>query len=371
MILSTPDGARRIGTEEMRKLIIPIFVVYKGCPNRCVFCNERITAGTHPDRITETHFRDTVDTYLKRSGKGAGGIQIAFYGGNFTGIDGDYQEELLSYARSYIREGTVGSVRVSTRPDYIDEEVVDRLRQYDVTTVELGAQSFIDEVLDRSRRGHSARDVVDAVMLLKDQGFETGLHLMAGLPGDTKERFYYTVDETVRLKPDTVRIHPTVIFKETALADSYRQGTYHPLSMEEAVALSKYALVRFTQADIRVIRIGLQMTAEMEEAGTIVAGPHHPAFRSLVDGSLFFDMAAGLLKGTHPGNHGVTFIASPHDVNSVRGLNNRNIHELTARFHLEEITVKADPDQQRNSLVLEAGAKRLTTGIECLYPANQ
>lgn len=355
----------------MRKLlIIPIFVVYKGCPNRCVFCNERITAGAYPDRITKEDFRRTVDYYLNRSGKGDGGVQIAFYGGNFTGIDRDYQKELLNYADEYIQSGTVGSLRISTRPDYIDEEVLERLRRYHVRTVELGAQSFVDDVLEQSRRGHSARDVEAALALLKSQGFETGLHLMVGLPGETKERFLFSVDETVRLMPHTVRIHPTIVLSGTALAESYRNGSYRPLSMDEAVTLSKYALVRFTRAGLRVIRLGLQMTAEMEMAGTVVAGPHHPAFRSLVDGAVFFDMAVRLFEEAHPEAGRVALRVSPGDVHRLRGLNNRNLHALIARYHLSEIVIDTDPAQRVNSVVLETEGHRWGTDIDHLYGGN-
>ncbi len=341
----------------MTQLIIPIFVVYRGCPNRCVFCNEKITAGDFPDRITEDVFRETVYGYLNNKRRKADNIQIAFYGGNFTGIDRNYQTRLLGFAQHFIEKGLVNSIRISTRPDYIDNESLRLLEKYHVRTVEIGAQSMVDEVLNLSNRGHSAADVKNGIRILKERGFETGMHLMVGLPGDTESRFKYTVDETIALHPDTVRIHPTIVFSDTALAESYRNGDYRPMTIGDAIEYCKYALIKFEEADIPVIRLGLQTTREMEEDGSIAAGPFHPAFRSLVEGSIFLDMASSLLERTQIRDKEITFILSPGDVSNFRGLRNQNISALKGRFKLMEITVKTDPVQERGMLVLTNGSE--------------
>ncbi len=340
----------------MAQKIIPIFVIYKGCPNRCVYCNERITAGDYPDRITEDLFRRIVDKHLKSLDEYVY-IQIAFYGGNFTGIDRNYQTELLEYAESYIRKGLVNSVRISTRPDYIDEDRAELLKNYHVKTVEIGAQSMVDEVLNLSNRGHSSDDVRRAMEILKAKGFETGIHLMAGLPGDTEERFRYTVEETIKLHPHMVRIHPTIVFQDTALAKSYQKGEYKPISMADAIKLCKYALGKFETANIPVIRLGLQMTREMEREGSIIAGPHHPAFRSLVEGSIFLDMASKLLKSTGPGKEIATFLLNPKDASDFRGMRNQNIKSIKERFDVTEISIREDSKQERGTLALVINGK--------------
>ncbi len=351
----------------MKPLIIPIFVVYKGCPNRCIYCNEKITAGNHPDRITERQFRDTVDGYLKTAFGNADRIQIAFYGGNFTGIDRDYQIELLRFAESYIKDGLVQSIRISTRPDYIDDSRIRLLEKYDVTTVEIGAQSMVDDVLNLSQRGHSSDDVRGSIELLKKSGFETGVHLMAGLPGDTREGFMHTVTEIIKLKPDTARIHPTIVLKNTPLAEAYMRGEYRPLSMDDAVYLCGYALSRFKGAGISVIRLGLHKSEAMDTEGSIVAGPFHPAFGALVEGSIFLDMASHLLKLAKTPDKEVTFCVSPKDVSRLRGLNNNNIKKLSDLYDMVKIGVRKDPSQEIESLILMAGGKKYETDIKSCY----
>ena len=353
----------------MKPLIIPIFVVYKGCPNRCVYCNEKITAGDYPDRITEKQFRDTVDGYLNTASKDRDHIEIAFYGGNFTGIDIDYQTELLRFAEPYIKEGRVQSVRISTRPDYIDHSCTRLLLKYNVTTVEIGAQSMIDKVLDRSRRGHSSDDVKSAVNILKESGLKSGIHVMAGLPGDTKEGFMYTVAEIIKLNPDTVRIHPTIVLKDTPLAEAYMRGEYRPLSMDEAVFLCSYAFSRFRGAGISVIRLGLHNSEEMRKKGSIIAGPCHPAFGALVEGSIFLDMASRLLTLAKPLNEAVTFSVSPRDVSRFRGLKNYNISTLKNRYGIANIVLKENHLQETESLVLMTGRKTYGTDMKSCYPS--
>ena len=336
----------------MNQKIIPIFIMYRGCPHRCIYCNEQITAGNHPDRITEDLFRIIVDKYLETMNWNSESIQIAFYGGNFTGIDKDYQTELLEMATSYVQDGPVDSIRISTRPDYIDPDRVKLLEQYSVSTVEIGAQSMVDEVLTLSGRGHTSDDVRNAVGILQNSGFETGIHLMVGLPGDTEDRFRYTVEEVIRLNPDTVRIHPTIVFRRTALAEMYADGNYEPLTMPDAVRLCKYALGKFEMARIPVIRLGLQTTSEMETTGSIVAGPYHPAFRSLVEGSIFLDMASYLLTSAQLREGAVTFRLHPKDISDFRGMKNHNIVTLKERFDITLLSIKEDSKQERGSLVL-------------------
>jgi histone acetyltransferase (RNA polymerase elongator complex component) len=347
----------------MKNFIIPIFVVYKGCPNRCIYCNERITAGHHPERISEDLFHETVNSHLKSAGVREDAIQIAFYGGNFTGIERAYQEELLELAESYVKKGLVNSIRISTRPDYIDRERIDLLKKYSVKTVEIGAQSMNDDVLYRSKRGHTASDVRRALVLLKENGFETGVHLMAGLPGDTRDGFYHSIEEIIKLRPHTARVHPTVVFKDTPLATAYGTGEYQPLTIDEAVELCEYSLLRFQAEGINLIRLGLQHTAEMEASENIVAGPYHPAFRSLVEGNIFLKMAVYLFGQTEKDMKEATFFLAPKDVSSFRGMRNENMKTLKERFGTSEIIIREHPDQERGLLVLRAEGKRYHTSF--------
>ncbi len=336
----------------MRPLIIPIFVMYRGCPNRCVFCNELIAAGDYSGRVTADTVRAICDRHLGSDGKRFD--QIAFYGGNFTGMAREYQIELLDAAKGYIDAGMADSIRISTRPDYIDEERIDLIAGYPVSTVEIGAQSMVDEVLSAAGRGHSSDDVRSALTLLRNAGFKTGAHLMAGLPGDTREGFEYTVEEIIALRPDTVRIHPTIVFRDTPLAEAYREGTYIPLTLDEAVDLCKHALLRFQKEGIPVIRLGLHTTQEMIVGDSVVAGPFHPAFRSLVESAIFLDMATKLLRSRDETGEKIVFSVSPQDVSNLRGMKNRNMRILKESFGLAEIRVRENTRQKRGSLKIDA-----------------
>jgi histone acetyltransferase (RNA polymerase elongator complex component) len=343
----------------MSRRIAPIFLPNLGCPHRCIFCNERITAGKHPVKVSRELMEEAVSFFI--------GVrpcqeerQIAFYGGNFTGIEPNYQLELLGTAKELVESGRIDSIRLSTRPDCIDEKTLEALKKFSVRSIEIGAQSMVDAVLEQSRRGHTAQDTQKAVTLLKTYGFETGVHLMLGLPGDTRTGFRYTLDQIIALKPDTVRIHPTIVFEGTELAEMYRSGDYHPLDLDTAVDECRFALSRLRQSDIKVIRIGLQATPEMNETGSVLAGPFHPAFRALVEGSIFLDMAENLLvnAGFHASQDTVPeFFIADQDMSDFRGIGNRNIILLRKQFGVN-VLVKSHPALKRGELILETGGKR-------------
>ncbi len=348
--------------------IIPIFLPYRGCRQRCIFCNERIAAGGSQADVSEAALERAVTLY---SGKEKGGnrpVQIAFYGGTFTGMAREEQARLLQMAQPYLRDGRVESLRISTRPDEIDEDLPDFLRIYGVRTVELGAQSLDEGVLLQSRRGHTVQDVVSAVRRLREKGLEVGLHLMLGLPGDSPRSLAATLDRTIHLQPDTVRLHPTLVFRNTILATLYEEGKYLPLTLSEAVRQSLYSVLRLEKAGIPVIRLGLQTTPEMECPGNVVAGPHHPAFRSLVNARLFRDMAATLLSRTEPEGRTVTFLLSPRDVSDFRGQGSENLPCLEERFRPRAIRIAGDPDCPRGWLKLQVGDRSVSLHRTGLRP---
>jgi histone acetyltransferase (RNA polymerase elongator complex component) len=285
--------------------------------------------------------------------------QIAFYGGNFTGIDPGEQIELLGTAQEFIEKGLADSIRISTRPDYIDETILNILKRFPVKTVEIGAQSMDDAVLERCGRGHCAADTIKAVELLKAYGFETGVHLMPGLPGDDPQLFEATVARVIAMKPDTVRIHPTLVFADTELAMRHRSGEYVPLTLEGAIDLCACALTRFRAAGIEVIRVGVQTTAAMEAPGAVLAGPFHPAFRALVEGRIFYAMAQDLLKTANlKGNKGAlpSFRVCPRDLSDFRGISNRNMEALRDRYGMV-FRVVPDCGLKRGEVVLAVGER--------------
>jgi histone acetyltransferase (RNA polymerase elongator complex component) len=344
-------------------MIIPIFIMNRGCPHRCLFCNEELTAENRPDRLDETGFRETVRAYLGNRRRKSGPVQIAFYGGTFTGMPREEQRRLLGLAAFFLREGTVDHIRISTRPDEIDAEGLDLIEAFGVRTVEVGTQSLDDDVLRLSRRGHTAADTLHAVALLKERGFATGIHLMAGLPGDSPERFARTIDKAITLSPDMVRIHPTIVLRDTPLADAFRRGGYTPLTLSEAVLQCKDALKKLTAAGIPVIRMGLQTTRRLEEPGAVVAGPFHPAFGSLVASATFLEMAAvlcesALSSGLTPGET-IAFTVSPADVFHLTGPRKANIAALKERFKPSDIRITANPSLPRWTLILSEGNRRM------------
>ncbi len=282
--------------------------------------------------------------------------EVAFYGGSFTGIEKELQVRLLSAVQPLIRTGLIDSIRVSTRPDYVDSHSLDLLKAYGVTTVELGVQSMVDEVLRRSRRGHTAYDVRKAVELLHEGGFEVGAQIMIGLPGDDTLATAQTVDRVIQFNPHFTRIYPTLVLKGTLLERWYRSGRYTPLSLKEGVEICKRALLKFHRAGIPVIRLGLQSSPELEKKDCVVAGPYHPAFGHLVESTLFYDMASHLM-GKQRQSRKLGIKVSPSDVSNIRGQNNRNLHQLKERFRLRDIPIEVDKRQPRGSLILINGAK--------------
>jgi histone acetyltransferase (RNA polymerase elongator complex component) len=328
-------------------LIIPIFVMNSGCPHRCIFCNQKITAGNYPQKINKEYLEKEVNTYLTWNKDKFRTVEIAFYGGSFTAIEESYQENLLSWAQYYVQAGLVHGIRISTRPDYIDPLILARLKRYSIRTVEIGAQSFVDEVLQFAQRGHNADTIVSAINLLKEGNFRTGLHLMVGLPCDSQDGFIYSLTKTIELKPDTVRIHPVVVFSGTTLAAEFVRGSYRPLPLSEAVSFCALARERLSAAGIRVIRTGLHLTKEMEAAGAVLAGPLHPAFGSLVLSTIYFDHITKLLEQLPGDTREINFSLHKQDVSAFRGLRNGNIAAIKKLYPQAAIKVRTAPEQKR------------------------
>ena len=259
--------------------IIPIFIPHAGCPHQCVFCNQKKINGQKT--ASAKAVRQQIEKYLQWIKPGLNN-EAAFYGGSFTGLEPELQEELFAPVDELLQKGVIGSVRCSTRPDYISPARLELLKRHNVSTVELGVQSLDDKVLQRAERGHDAASVTQAVRLLREYGFKVGLQLMCGMPGQSRESFLQTVAQSIALKPDMVRLYPLLVIKDTPLEASYRNGGFMPISVEAAAELCAEAWEQFTAAGITVIRMGLQPDEELCTPGNIVAGPFHPAFGELV-----------------------------------------------------------------------------------------
>lgn len=335
--------------EHKTSLIIPIFLPNLGCSNRCLFCNQKAVAKEIPSPSSIQDFIErsllTLSHKKKRKER-----QVAFFGGSFTAMDIEDQALYLKKVEPFLLSGEIDSIRISTRPDALDREILSLLKQYGVRTVEIGAQSLVDEVLLLSKRGHSVKDTFFAISELRAFGFEVGLHLMIGLPGDDLSRFYESLDRTIELRPDFVRIHPTLVLKGAPLEDLWKAEGYDPLSLSEAIDWLKYGVLQLEKASIPVARVGLQPTSELEEY--LLAGPYHPALRQLIDSAIFYDMARIILQD-FPEIKEAIFFCNPKEVSNLRGQRNENFLKLKREFKLNHISIEERKEFPRGSLGLK------------------
>lgn len=320
----------------MKHYNIPIFVPHEGCPHDCIFCNQRKITGMDTS-VTGACAEEIIEEHLKTLPSTDRFIEAAFFGGSFTGISEEKQCELLEAAYKYKSAGKIDGIRLSTRPDCISEEVLERLARFGVTTVELGVQSMNEEVLEKSLRGHTAEDVKNAVCLMRRYPFEIGLQMMTGLPGDNFEKSIETAKKIIALKPDFVRIYPTLVLKDTALCRLYETGEYAPQELSEAVGLCKELLKLFKAADIPVIRVALATTDEISPTGSVVAGPFHSAFRELCEGELYYEDICNELEKAIC----TEFFVNPAEISRAVGISRRNIIRIKEKYGID-IRIKAD-----------------------------
>lgn len=316
-------------------LIIPVFVPHVGCPHDCCFCNQRIISGSAAAPSIDDVKR-TVQSYVDIM-PNYDTVQIAFFGGSFTGIPTEDQKRYLEAARPYIENGLVDSIRISTRPDCINESILDMLSAYGVRTIELGAQSMNDDVLRRSGRGHSAEDTVNASRLIRKAGFELGLQTMTGLPGASFDDDLRTADRIISLSPDIVRIYPTIVIKGTHLHTMYERGEYKAPSLDETVLLCAGLSVKYSSAGIKVIRMGLQSSDNIADDGEIAAGPYHPAFGQLVRSKLAYDKLIEIGKA----EDGVyTAYVPAAELSDYIGQKKCNVNMLKAQFGYKKVYIR-------------------------------
>lgn len=267
----------------MKHSNISVFVPHIGCPHLCSFCDQRTISGVQHAPSGE-EVRRICEKALGEV-RSPENTEIAFFGGSFTAIPREYMKELLDAAQDFIGEGKFKGIRISTRPDCIDIPVLHLLKNSGVTAIELGAQSMCDDVLEANERGHSAEDAVNACQLIRAFGFELGLQMMVGLYRSTPADEMTTIERIIALSPDTLRIYPTVILKNTRLGELLQSGEYKPFSFEQAVEISAAAMIMAESSGIRVIKCGLHASEFVER--DMIGGFYHPAFRELCEGLIY------------------------------------------------------------------------------------
>ena len=336
-------------------MIVPVFIPHQGCPHRCVFCEqEKITSQSGPP-VDACHVRAVIEQALASPRfSPAAGNEVAFYGGTFTSLPAARITELLGAAAPYLEKALFTGIRVSTRPDAVDEPGCTLLAGHGVRTVELGAQSMNDRVLRLSGRGHGAADTVRAAGLLKARGFKLGIQLMPGLPGDSKHTFAETVSSVIALGPDMVRIYPVVVIEGTELARRYREGLYTPLGLEDAIEWCEEACTRLEAEGIPVIRLGLMNSPSLRESGRVLAGPWHEAFGHLVRSRIHHrkitpTLSPGVFRGRP-----VVVKAPAGEIALLRGHRNEGLSRLETRLGAPISRIVPDEEIPPGRITVEA-----------------
>lgn len=323
-----------------KEYIIPIFVPHLGCPNDCTFCNQKKISGQKKN-ISSNDVKDIIEYYLASFKEKNRKVEVAFFGGSFTGIDKNIQEELLLAANEYIKDGRVDSIRISTRPDYISQDVLNLLKKYNVQTIELGVQSANDYILSKCKRGHNFEDVKIASRLIRKNKIKLGHQMMVGLPESTQKDEIETAKKLIKLHPKMVRIYPVLVIKDTKLAEEYRNKEYTPNTLEQAVETSAILLKMFNKKKIDVIRIGLQSTDEIcnpeKESSQVVAGPYHPAFRQLVESRICYDHFSKQIGKLNNKVKAIKVLVNGSIINSFVGHKRENIKKIKELYDIDII----------------------------------
>ena len=335
---------------------IPVFIPHLGCPNQCVFCNQRTISGVtefHPESVIPIIEKalSTVDNDTD--------AEIAFFGGSFTGIDRELMEKLLVIANGYLKQGRVHSIRCSTRPDYINDEVLTLLKKYGVRTIELGLQSFDDSVLTACKRGHTSYDEIEACKKIKSYGFCLGAQIMIGLPKSTAMQEKLTAEFAVSAGADEARIYPTVVFKDTELYGLSLEGQYEPLSLEDAVSRSGAVFEILVKAKIKVLRIGLCDSENLHNNETYYAGPNHAAIGELVEGEYYYNLIKEKLSQVKLSDKTVITVLAPKgQISKIIGQSKRNKIRLLREYGISSMKVVESEEIEKYNILLKAEERK-------------
>ncbi len=335
-----------------KHFIVPIFLPNIGCPHQCVFCNQVAITGKKQNLPSPEQIHSWVNEFLKYKGEKRKNAQISFYGGNFLGLKKNLFRSILHEATKFVRAGAVDSIRFSTRPDTINKENLYNIKDFPVATIELGVQSMDDQVLSMSQRGHTSLDTKEAVNLLKKEKYEIGLQMMVGLPGDDESKSLTSGDRIADLSPDFVRIYPTVVLENSLLAKWYKDGKYTPPSFDACISLVKKLYILFKEKDIQVVRMGLQISNDLDKDVKIIAGPYHPAFGHIVYSELFLDMVVAAIKSENVLPEILFVKVNPKSISKMRGLKNKNIITLKNKFNIKSLEIISDPSLAEDTLTI-------------------
>ena len=312
----------------MKHVNVSLFVPFLGCPHRCSFCDQKAITGQQTT-VTPSDVVRAAQTAITSGADTANG-QIAFFGGSFTMLQEDTMCSLLRAAQPFIENGAFSGIRISTRPDAIDPAVLSLLKQYHVTSIELGCQSTDDRVLMLNERGHTKADIASACQLIRASGIELGVQMMTGLPGDTVDGAIQTANDLIAFGAQTARIYPTLVLRGTRLARWWQSGEYQPQTLDEAVDLCATLLRLFEKSDVPVIRLGLHAQSDLQQ--NLLAGPFHPAFRELCEGKRYLDAMHAVLKGRKPGAY--TLFVGSRFYSKAAGQHRRNLKTLEQEGYL-------------------------------------
>lgn len=334
----------------MKKRIIPIFVPHRGCPHDCIFCNQKKITGVSTE-VTSEDVRNIIEEYLPTIDNDAS-VEVAFFGGSFTAIDEDIQNDLLEVAKEYVEKGLIQDIRMSTRPDCISEDILNRLKEYKVSIIELGVQSMDKNILIDSVRGHDTEEVIKSAKLIKESGIKLGLQMMVGLPSDTEKKCIATARKFIELKPDCVRIYPTLVVKDTGLEVLLNKGEYKPFTLEQSIQIVKKLLALFYVNNINVIRVGLQATEDIQVGKAVVDGPHHPAFRELAESEMIKDYLIYIAKKYNIEKY-ITVKTNKKNVSKIIGNKKSNSTYMKNKLKINLKTKEEDIDINDLEIVLD------------------
>lgn len=336
----------------MKHANISLFVPHAGCPNQCSFCNQKTISGSVSE-LTAEEVRKTLED-AEKSGLVPENTEIAFFGGSFTAIDRGYMISLLEEAKPFIENGIFSGIRISTRPDAIDEEVLLLLKKYGVTAIELGAQSMNDDVLLQNRRGHTVSDVINASLLIKKYGFSLGLQMMTGLYKSTREADIETAKSIIALKPDTVRIYPTIVLENTHLSELLKQKKYVSPTLDETVSLCAELLEMFYENNIKVIRLGLHSGGNVLDG--YLSGPYHPAFGELCESEIYLKIIRKKLFEIYKNEKisetkNVTIFVNNKEISKATGQKGKNKELLLSDGF--SVTIKGSETLEKYQILIE------------------
>lgn len=331
----------------MKQYTIPIFIPHEGCRHACTFCNQRRITGVETT-VTPQMARSMIQQRLEQLPREGCHIEVAFFGGSFTGLSLSVQEAFYRVAEEFRPQ--IHGLRLSTRPDTISDETLTLAKAFGVSVIELGAQSSSDEVLTQNKRGHTFLQTCQAVKKIREFGIGVGLQMMTGMYGSDEKRDEKTAIDLAELRPNCVRIYPTLVLKNTALEDLYRAGSYRPQTMEEAITVAKKASLIFREKGIPVIRLGLHGGEELQEEGTIIAGPFHPALGELVENRIWRDEIEAFLQAAEHRSKELELIIPKGTTSKILGHKGCNRSYFKEKYHITLRAKERDEGSKESSV---------------------